>query len=41
MRLIIEPILETQFFQYPYEFRPWRDTHMALERIKDQVNRAG
>lgn len=41
VRLIIEPILEVQFFQHSYGFRPWRDTHMALERVKDQVHRIG
>ena len=41
VRLIIEPILEAQFFQHSYGFRPWRDTHMALERVKDQVHRIG
>lgn len=41
VRLIIEPILEAQFFQHSNGFRPWRDTHMALERVKDQVHRIG
>ena len=41
VRLIIEPILEAQFFQHSYGFRPWRDTHMALERVKDQGHRIG
>lgn len=41
VRLIIEPILEAQFFQHSYGFRPWRDTHMDLERVKDQVHRIG
>lgn len=41
VRLIIEPILEAQFFQHSYGFRSWRDTHMALERVKDQVHRIG
>lgn len=41
VRLIIEPILEAQFFQHSYGFSPWRDTHMALERVKDQVHRIG
>lgn len=41
VKLIIEPILEAQFFQHSYGFRHWRDTHMALERVKDQVHRIG
>ncbi len=41
VRIVIEPIMEAQFFKHSYGFRPWRDAHMALERIKDQVNRVG
>lgn len=41
VRIILEPIMEAQFFKHSYGFRPWRDTHMALERIKDQVKRVG
>lgn len=41
IRIILEPIMEAQFFKHSYGFRPWRDTHMALERIKDQVKRVG
>ena len=33
--------MEAQFFKHSYGFRPWRDAHMALERIKDQVKRVG
>jgi retron-type reverse transcriptase len=32
MRIVIEPILEAQFFAHSYGFRPMRDAHMALER---------
>lgn len=39
VRSVIEPILEAQFFKHSYGFRPWRDTHMAFERVKDQVQR--
>jgi len=41
VRIILEPIMEAQFFKHSYGFRPWRDTHMAFERIKDQVKRVG
>lgn len=41
VRIILEPVMEAQFFKHSYGFRPWRDTHMALERIKDQVKRVG
>ena len=34
MRIVLEPILEAQFFEHSYGFRPMRDTAMALERIK-------
>lgn len=34
MRIVLEPILEPQFFAHSYGFRPMRDTVMALERIK-------
>ena len=34
MRIVLEPILESQFFTHSYGFRPMRDTAMALERIK-------
>jgi len=32
LRIIIEPIMEAQFFKHSYGFRPMRDAHMALER---------
>ena len=34
MRIVLEPILEAQFFAHSYGFRPMRDTATALERIK-------
>jgi len=34
MRIVLEPILEAQFFAHSYGFRPMRDTAMALERVK-------
>lgn len=34
MRIVLEPILEAQFFAHSYGFRPMRDTVMALERVK-------
>lgn len=41
MRIILEPILEAQFFAHSYGFRPMRDTAMALERMKTVVNNTG
>lgn len=40
-RLVIEPILEAQFFNHSYGFRPYRDAHMALERITNIVHQTG
>lgn len=33
MRIVMEPIMEAQFFMHSYGFRPMRDTAMALERL--------
>lgn len=33
MRIVLEPIMEAQFFMHSYGFRPMRDTAMALERL--------
>ena len=33
LRMVIEPIVEAQFFKHSYGFRPMRDAHMALERV--------
>ncbi len=41
VRLVIEPILEAQFFTHSYGFRPMRDAHMALERTTDIVHKTG
>ncbi|MRD35131.1 group II intron reverse transcriptase/maturase [Bacillus thuringiensis] len=41
VRLIIEPILEAQFFQHSYGFRPMRDSSMALVRTTDIVHITG
>ncbi|MDA8335978.1 MAG: reverse transcriptase domain-containing protein [Peptococcaceae bacterium] len=41
VRIVIEPILEAQFFGHSYGFRPMRDTHMALERVAHVVHRTG
>jgi RNA-directed DNA polymerase len=41
VRLIIEPILEAQFFQHSYGFRPMRETSMASCRITDIVHITG
>lgn len=41
VRIIIEPILEAQFFQHSYGFRPMRDAQMALERAIRLVHDTG
>ena len=41
MRIILEPIMEGQFYEHSYGFRPMRDTKMALERITGTVHQNG
>jgi RNA-directed DNA polymerase len=41
MRIVIEPILEAQFFPHSYGFRPMRSPDMALERLTDIVHKTG
>ena len=41
IRIVLEPILEAQFFKHSYGFRPMRDTQMALQRITDLVHKTG
>ena len=41
IKIIIEPIMEAQFFKHSYGFRPMRDAHMALERIVNLVHDTG
>lgn len=41
VRIVIEPILEAQFFKHSYGFRPMRDSSMALERITHLVKLTG
>jgi group II intron reverse transcriptase/maturase len=41
IRIILEPILEAQFFEHSYGFRPMRDTHQALSRVTNIVHDAG
>ena len=41
MRIILEPIMEAQFYEHSYGFRPIRDTKMALERIVGTVHQNG
>jgi len=41
VKLLIEPILEAQFFKHSYGFRPMRDAHMALERTQWIVHTTG
>jgi RNA-directed DNA polymerase len=33
IRQVIEPILEAQFFEHSYGFRPMRDAHQAIKRV--------
>lgn len=35
VRLVIEPILEAQFFKHSYGFRPMREAGMAISRIQN------
>ena len=41
MRIVLEPIMEAQFYEHSYGFRPMRDTKMALERITGTVHQNG
>jgi RNA-directed DNA polymerase len=41
VRIVIEPILEAQFFPHSYGFRPMRDAQMALARATDVVHNTG
>ena len=40
-RIVLEPIMEAQFYEHSYGFRPMRDTKMALERITGTVHQNG
>jgi len=39
IKMVIEPILEAQFFEHSYGFRPYRNQGMAINRIKQMVER--
>ncbi|WP_093797775.1 reverse transcriptase domain-containing protein [Sporomusa acidovorans] len=41
VRMILEPILEAQFFPHSYGFRPYRDTAMAMARTTTLVHNTG
>lgn len=41
MKIVLEPILEAQFFAHSYGFRPMRETAMALERAEGLVHQTG
>lgn len=41
IRIVLEPIMEAQFYEHSYGFRPMRDTKMALERITGTVHQNG
>lgn len=41
MRIVLEPIMEAQFYRYSFGFRPMRDTKMALQCITGYVHKTG
>jgi group II intron reverse transcriptase/maturase len=41
IRIVLEPILEAQFFEHSYGFRPLRDTKQALVRVTTLVHKTG
>lgn len=41
IRIVLEPILEGQFFEHSYGFRPMRDTNQALARVTSMVHSTG
>lgn len=41
VRIVLEPMMEAQFYEHSYGFRPMRDTKMALERITGTVHQNG
>ncbi|MED2766048.1 group II intron reverse transcriptase/maturase [Bacillus thuringiensis] len=41
VRTVIEPILEAQFFEHSYGFRPMRGAHQAMERLNFLLHNTG
>lgn len=41
VKIVLEPIIEAQFFRHSYGFRPMRDAQMALERLTRVVHSTG
>ncbi|QJX80623.1 group II intron reverse transcriptase/maturase [Priestia megaterium] len=41
IRIVIEPILEAQFWKHSYGFRPFRNTQQAYARITDVIWKTG
>ncbi|WP_256711114.1 reverse transcriptase domain-containing protein [Paenibacillus sp. FSL A5-0031] len=41
VRIVIEPILEAQFFKHSYGFRPMRDANMAIGRLTHITHSTG
>jgi len=41
IRIVLEPILEAQFYKYSFGFRPMRDTQMALQCVTSYVHKTG
>ena len=38
VKQVLEPICEAQFFPYSFGFRPFRDGHMAMERVGSLIH---
>ncbi|MFF2532500.1 group II intron reverse transcriptase/maturase [Brevibacillus sp. NPDC058079] len=41
VRIVLDPICEAQFIAHSYGFRPQRDAHMAMSRLKNVLNTTG
>lgn len=41
IRIVLEPIMEAQFYRYSFGFRPMRDAQMALQCVTNYVHKTG
>lgn len=41
VKIVIEPVLEAQFFKHSYGFRPYRDANQAIARTKSLISTTG
>ncbi len=41
VKLVIEPVFEADFLDCSYGFRPKRNAHQALDRVRKDTNRKG